>query len=69
MVSSLWRDLRKLLLTKDTSEEYESNARFQPSRPMKHIGIGVTESDIGTVVNGKYVFEKRANKLQQYRET
>lgn len=65
----LERDLRKLLLTKDTSEEYESNARFQPSRPMKYIGIGVTESDIGTVVNGKYVFEKRANKLQQYRET
>ena len=55
------RDFKRLLRGKDTGDDYTSNARFQPSRPMKHIAVGVTESDFGDY--------KRENKLGLYRET
>jgi hypothetical protein len=55
------RDFNRLLRTKDTDKEYVSQARFQPSRPMKHIAIGTQESDFGNY--------KRENKLKTYRET
>lgn len=55
------RDFKKLLREKDTGDDYTSNAKFQPSRPMKHIAVGVTESDFGDY--------KRDNKLARYRET
>lgn len=55
------RDFKKLLREKDTPDDYTSNARFQPSRPMKHIAVGVTESDFGDY--------KRDNKLAEYRAT
>ena len=55
------RDFNRLLRSKDTDKEYVSQARFQPSRPMKHIAIGTQESDFGNY--------KRENKLKTYRET
>ena len=57
----LLRDFAVLLKSRDISDDYQSNARFQPSRPMKHIAIGAHESD-----RGNY---KRENKLRAYRET
>jgi hypothetical protein len=36
------REIDRILKEKDIQEEYISNARFQPSRPMKHISIGET---------------------------
>jgi hypothetical protein len=56
------RDIRKLLITKDVQDEYTSNARFQPSRPMKHLSIGATE-------HAYLENKKRQNKFAQYRET
>lgn len=56
------RDIRKLLITKDVQDEYTSNARFQPSRSMKHLSIGATE-------HATEVDKMRQNKLAQYRET
>lgn len=68
------RDIRRLLTTKDVSDEYESNARFQPSRPMKHIPVGATDKDQFVVLGGEKhqvaeKGEKRSNKLAEYRET
>ena len=68
------RDIRRLLLTKDVADEYTSNARFQPSRPMKHIPVGATNKDEFVVLSGEKVRinekgEKRDNKLAEYRET
>lgn len=57
----LLRDFARLLKAKDLSDDYQSNARFQPSRPMKHIAVGARESDYGNF--------KRENKLRTYRET
>jgi len=57
----LLRDFARLLKAKDLSGDYQSNARFQPSRPMKHIAVGARESDYGDF--------KRENKLRTYRET
>jgi len=56
------REVRKVLVSKDVDDEYTSNARFQPSRPMKHIQIGATDSEFEKGI-------KRQNKLKQYRET
>ena len=68
------RDIRRLLLTKDVDDDYTSNARFQPSRPMKHIAVGATNKDEFIVLSGEKVRmaekgEKRENKLEEYRET
>ena len=63
------RDFKKLLREKDTGEDYTSNARFQPSRPMQRIAIGTSDSDRGEIIEGRFVYPKRANKLRQYRET
>ena len=55
------RDFTIMLKDKDTEKEYTSQARFQPSKPMKHIAIGTQESDFGNF--------KRENKFKTYRET
>ena len=54
--------VRRLLVSKDVNDEYTSNARFQPSRPMKHIAVGATDTEFEEGV-------KRQNKLGEYRET
>lgn len=56
------RDIRKLLVTKDVNDDYTSTARFQPSRPMKHIAVGATDTEFEEGV-------KRQNKLGDYRRT
>ena len=56
------RDIKKLLITKDVSEDFRSNARFQPSRSMKNISVGVTDKEYEKGV-------KRDNKLKRARET
>ena len=53
----------RYLKTKDVSDTYESNARFQPSRPMKNIAIG-TQDTRSYKRDGK-----SENKLKTYRET
>jgi hypothetical protein len=53
------RDIRKLLISKDVGEDFTSNARFQPSRPMKHIAVGVTDTEFEKDV-------KRENKLEKF---
>lgn len=55
------RDFERFLASKDLSDDYQSNARFQPSREMKNIAVGARESDYGDF--------KRENKLKTYRET
>jgi hypothetical protein len=55
------REIDALLKTKDINDDYQSNARFQPSRSMKHISIGATDRLIDD--------DKRQNKLSQYRTT
>ena len=57
----LLRDFTALLKSRDVTDDYQSNARFQPSRAMKHIAVGARESDYGDF--------KRENKLRSYRET
>ena len=61
----LVRDFQRLLQTKDVATDYVSQARFQPSRPMMRIPVGVTESRSYTAPLG----EKSENKLKLYRET
>ena len=56
------RDIKRLLISKDVGEDYTSNARFQPSRSMKHISVGVTDKEYEKGV-------KRDNKLKRARET
>jgi len=56
------RDIRKLLISKDVGEDYTSNARFYPSRPMKHIAVGITDKEYDKGV-------KRENKLEKFRKT
>ena len=51
----------RFLKVKDVAQEYESNARFQPSKPMKNIAVGVSER--------RYEDVKRDNKLAEYRKT
>ena len=55
------RDFNRLLKDKDTDKEYTSQARFQPSRPMKHIPVGSQINAEGR--------DWRENKLRTYRET
>jgi len=57
----LLRDFAAFLKARDVSDDYQSSARFRPSRPMKHIAVGARESDYGDF--------KRENKLRAYRET
>jgi hypothetical protein len=57
----LQREIMNLLKNKEVIDEYESCARFRPSRSMKHLSIGATESDFGDF--------KRQNKFEQYRTT
>jgi hypothetical protein len=56
------RDIKRILVKKDVKSDYESQSRYRPSRPMKHMKVGVSDLDYdpGT---------KRTNYLGMYRET
>jgi len=55
------RDFTRLLKDKDTDKEYTSQARFKPSRPMKHIPVGSQINAEGR--------DWRENKFKTFRET
>ena len=55
-------EVKRLLVKKDVTSNYVSQARFQPSKPMKNLKVGVRDSEYDPNT-------KLTNYLKMYRET